>query len=99
MSHRNRAIMFYAAGAAACCLWAATASGQAAAGQAAQQQQTVQSPRIPSGRQPTPAPAQQPKPITNNAVDVGMLFQKSGGSLLRAAFRPPTIPIRQGFRK
>ena len=89
MIYRNRVIVLPAT-AAACCLWAAAAWGQTATGQTAQQ--TIQSPRILSGREPAQAPTPQQKPITNNAADVGLLFQKNGGSLLRAGLAAPTDP-------
>lgn len=85
-----RHIIVLPATAVASCLLAAAASGQTATGQTAQQ--GLQSPRITSGREATPAQAQQPKPITNNAADVGLLFQKSGGSLLRAGLAAANDP-------
>jgi flagellar L-ring protein precursor FlgH len=87
MRNRHRAIILPATGAAACCLLAAAASGQAA-----QPQQTLQSPRIASGRERTQAPTETPKPITNNTADVGLLYQKSGGSLLRAGLAAAPDP-------
>ena len=38
------------------------------------------------------APVQQAKPITNNAADAGLLFQKSGGSLLRTGLAAANDP-------
>ena len=59
---------------------------------AQQQQQPPQSPRIPSGREPQPAATPTPKPVTNSAAEIGGLYQKTGGSLLRASLAAPIDP-------
>jgi flagellar L-ring protein precursor FlgH len=82
MRRRARAVVLPSTVAAACCLSATIARGQAAQ---QQQQQTVQSPRVPSGREPMQTPAQQPKAMTDNAPDIGLLFQSNDGSLYRAS--------------
>jgi len=78
MRRRKLMAVLPATAVVSCCLAAATAWGQNA------QQQTVQSPRMPSGREPMQVPAQQPKPITSTPVDMASLYQNSGGSLARA---------------
>lgn len=85
---RRRSPSVPAAVAAACCLGAAVASVSSA--QTAQNNQTpAQPPRTPYGREPAENQPQR-KPVHNNAAtEAGALYQKSGGSLLRASLAAP----------